>query len=378
MVRFLYKGTAPPMTTKHPINPPSDLNSKFSMLGNRLTAELLTCLLAIWFLTACTTTHEQSQSPVDTGKGISTTDEQIFVGDTVEMSYDPNVIMKRAESYFDKESYAEAIVEYKHFLDLHRNHVLAPYAQFKIGVSHFKQFRTVDRDPEPLNLAITAYNKLLEEFPGSRYQAEAQQTIHTCRGLLAQRHLMVGEFYLKRNSYLAAAHRFEKIIQEYPELNAAGEAMYQLAETYEHLGIEEWSQNWLVALINQYPNHDYHSKAQKRLASLQTEYPQLVAALSQSKAQAASPNPQLLAKGESRSEPDSSTLTHAGVVPGSDQAQVTTSAPDVHQSPPPTTSCAIGNWCETGGDITRPIPVSHSIPSSASEEVRVCKTGEWC
>lgn len=80
----------------------------------------------------------------------SSSDEQIFVGDTIEMSYDPNVIMKRAESFFDKESYAEAIVEYKHFLDLHRNHILAPYAQYKTGVSHYKQFRTVDRDPEPL------------------------------------------------------------------------------------------------------------------------------------------------------------------------------------------------------------------------------------
>lgn len=365
------------MTTKHPTNPPSDHKPKFSMLGNHLTAGLLACLLATWVFTACTTTHEQAQSPVDSGKGISTTDEQIFVGDTVEMSYDPNVIMKRAESYFEKESYAEAIVEYKHFLDLHRNHVLAPYAQFKIGVSHFKQFRTVDRDPEPLNQAITAYNKLLEEFPGNRYQAEAQQTIHTCRGLLAQRHLMVGEFYLKRKSYLAAAHRFEKIIQEYPELNAAGDAMYQLAETYEYLGIEEWSQDWLVALINQFPNHTYHSQAQKRLASLQAEHPQLVAALSKSEAKAAPQNPQLLAKGEFRTEPDSSTLTHAGIVPGTNQSQVTASAP-TNPVPPSTTSCAIGNWCETGGEISRPIPISHSIPPSSSQEVQICKTGEWC
>ena len=77
--------------------------------------------------------------------GDSSTDEQIFVGDSIEMNYDPNVIMKRAESFFDKESYAEAVVEYKHFLDLHQNHTLAPYAQYKIGVSHYKQYQTVDR-----------------------------------------------------------------------------------------------------------------------------------------------------------------------------------------------------------------------------------------
>lgn len=376
MVRFLYKGTAPPMTTKYPTHPPADQRPKFPMSGHHLTTRLLACLLTTWVLAACSTSHEQSHTPVDSGKAISTTDEQIFVGDTVEMSYDPNVIMKRAESYFDKESYAEAIVEYKHFLDLHRNHVLAPYAQFKIGVSHFKQFRTVDRDPEPLNQAITAYNKLLEEFPENRYQAEAQQTIHTCRELLVQRHLMVGEFYLKRKSYLAAAHRFEKIIQEYPDLNMAGDAMYLLAQTYQDLGIEEWAQNWLVALIKHYPNHAYHSKAQTRLASLQADHPQLVAALSKSESKPESQTPQLLAKGDVLPETTSSTLTHAGIVPGTGRTQ-RTPAPTI-KSPPPTTSCAIGNWCESERALSNPIPVSHPIPPSASQDVRVCKTGEWC
>jgi tetratricopeptide (TPR) repeat protein len=143
------------------------------------------------------------------------------------MSYDPNVIMKRAESFFDKESYAEAIVEYKHFLDLHQNHTLAPYAQYKIGVSHYKQFRTVDRDPEPLNKAISGFERLLKNFPASRYEAEAKETILTCKGQLVQRHLMVGEFYYKRGSYLAAAHRYEKIINEFPELETTGEAMFE-------------------------------------------------------------------------------------------------------------------------------------------------------
>ncbi|MGD9850349.1 MAG: outer membrane protein assembly factor BamD [Nitrospirales bacterium] len=366
------------MTTKHPTNPPTARSPKLPMSGHRLTTGLLACLLATWVLAACSTTHEQSHTPVDSGTAISTTDEQIFVGDTVEMSYDPNVIMKRAESYFEKESYAEAIVEYKHFLDLHRNHVLAPYAQFKIGVSHFKQFRTVDRDPEPLNQAITAYKKLLEEFPGNRYQAEAQQTIHTCRELLGQRHLMVGEFYLKRNSYLAAAHRFEKIIQEYPDLNMAGDAMYLLAETYQDLGIEEWAQDWLVALIQHYPNHTYHSKAQIRLASLQAEHPQLVAALSKSAAKPDSQAPQLLAKGDLLPDTASSTLTHAGIVSDTGLTQMT--SPPTTQSPPPSTSCAIGNWCESDRAFSNPIPVSHPIPQSipTPQDVRVCKTGEWC
>jgi hypothetical protein len=65
------------------------------------------------------------------GKPVSGTDEQIFLGDTIEKNYDPNVIMKRGEAFFDKEEFAEAIVEYQHFLELHRAHQLAVYAQFR-------------------------------------------------------------------------------------------------------------------------------------------------------------------------------------------------------------------------------------------------------
>lgn len=34
------------------------------------------------------------------GKPVSGTDEQIFLGDTIEKNYDPNVIMKRGEAFF--------------------------------------------------------------------------------------------------------------------------------------------------------------------------------------------------------------------------------------------------------------------------------------
>jgi hypothetical protein len=99
----------------------SNLAVKVSVRSRYLWILIPTVLM---FLAACSSTPK----PADTAskKEVSATDEQIFVGDSVEMSYDPNVIMKRAESFFDKESYAEAIVEYKHFLDLHRNHILAP------------------------------------------------------------------------------------------------------------------------------------------------------------------------------------------------------------------------------------------------------------
>ena len=133
-------------------------------------------------------------------KALSGTDEQIFLGDSIKKNYDPNVIMKRGEAFFEKEEYAEAIVEYNHFLDLHRTHILASYATFRIGESQMKLTKGIQRDPGPIQKAIEAFERLRKDFPGSRYDGPALQKIQECHDLLAQMHLFVG------NSIIGGAH----------------------------------------------------------------------------------------------------------------------------------------------------------------------------
>ncbi len=215
---------------------------------------------------ACSST---SKSPKSQGKALSATDEQIFLGDTVEKNYDPNVIMKRAESFFDKEEYQESIIEYQHFLDLHRIHTLAPYAQYKLGESHFKMIQTVDRDPEPMYKALEAYQKLLKEYPGSRYQGEAEERITQCNSLIAQTHLMVGQFYFRKDAYLAAASRFELVVKEYPDIDVAADALYYLALTYTEIGADDWAQEKLTILSQRFPGK-YEEESKTLLARLNT------------------------------------------------------------------------------------------------------------
>ncbi len=328
-------------------------------------------LSIVLFFAGCSSTPDATDT---TSQDPYSTDEQIFVGDSIEMSYDPNVIMKRAESFFDKESYAEAVVEYKHFLDLHRNHILAPYAQYKIGVSRYKQFRTVDRDPEPLHKAISAFEKLLKEYPTSRYETEAKQTILTCKEQLVQRHLMVGEFYFKRGSYLAAAHRYEKIIKEFPELETTGEAMFHLAKTYQDLGIEEWTQKWLAALIRQYPDSPYHSSAQTLLASLHEEHPALLASLPNNSFQPESfvlPVSVDLTIPQAPADPS---FANAGILPDTDTRKAQAGLSNEQTANP--SFCAIGTWCDSHS--TRPVyPTAHPR-SPLPTDTKACKTGDWC
>ena len=203
------------------------------------------------------------------GDTLSSTDEQIFIGDTIEKNYDPNVIIKRAESFFEKEDYAEAIIEYQHFLDLHKIHQLAPYAQYRLGESHYMMVKTFDRDASPVTMALAALNKLLAEFPGSPWEAEAREKIRSCQTFMAQNALFIGKFYYRREAYLASSHRFEAIIKEYPDLEEiVQESLYYLALSYHELALGDWAKDSLTALSERYPDNKFQSESRRLMARL--------------------------------------------------------------------------------------------------------------
>jgi outer membrane protein assembly factor BamD len=295
---------------------------------------LLAVLILVQALAvACSSTPKDQPNAK---KAVGGTDEQIFLGDTIEKNYDPNVIMKRGESFFEKEEYAEAIVEYNHFLDLHRPHILAPYAAFRIGESHMKMAKTIDRDPDPIYKAIAALERMRKDFPGSRYETQAQQKIQECHDWLAQMHLFVGQFYYRRGSYLAAAHRFEKVMKEYPDKPVAPDALYFLALTYHELGADDWAAENLVLLAEKYPNSSVSGDGKQLLVKLGAGKPGTLLAkksdsfaFSDTAPSAASPADQSLPN------PPASSLSQA-------DASRIPSASALGQS---FTACRLGAWC---------------------------------
>lgn len=276
--------------------------------------------------------------PTADAKSVSGTDEQIFLGDTIEKNYDPNVIMKRGEAFFDKEEFAEAIVEYQHFLELHRAHPLAVYAQLRLAESHFRMGKSIDRDPDPIQKAIAAFEKLRKEFPNSKYEAQALQRLADCHDWLAQTHLFVGQFYYRRSSYLAAAHRFDLIMKDYPDKKVAPEALYYLAMTYQELGAHDWASEKLQLLAEKYPNSDVADSGRRLLAKLEKKV--------------SPPSPVIAANKDaqpSQNQP-STTLLAATLPTAGLTAPTSPTIPDLKSAPStslrqPFVACRLGAWC---------------------------------
>ena len=249
---------------------PGRLGSRAFRRRTGIPLVFLICLLGLVALTLGCSSKPKHSAAAKTLKGA---DEQIFLGDTIEKNYDPNVIMKRAESFFEREEFHEAVIEYQHFLDLHRVHVLAPYAQFRMAEAHLRMFTSVDRDPDPVLKALAALEKLQRQYPESKYTVQAEASIRECNEHLAQHALLIGQFYYRREAYLAAAHRFEDVMKDYPDLPVAADALYYLALTYNELGAEDWAREKLILLAERYPNSEHKKDGQKLLASLNKKLP---------------------------------------------------------------------------------------------------------
>ena len=252
----------------------------------RLTAAVGLFVAVFCVITACSSTPKNQDTAK---KALSGTDEQIFLGDSIKKNYDPNVIMKRGEAFFEKEEYTEAIVEYNHFLDLHRSHILASYAMFRIGESQMKLAKGIQRDPGPIQKALEGFERLRKDFSGSRYDGPALEKIQECHDLLAQTHLFVGEFYYRRGSYLAAAHRFEQIMKLYPDKSVAPDALYFLALSYHDLGADDWASEKLTLLVEKYPDTAHSGDGRSLLAKIGGEKPATLLALKAEPASSSSP-----------------------------------------------------------------------------------------
>jgi outer membrane protein assembly factor BamD len=241
----------------------------------RVYVSLATTVL-VGLLVGCSSTSKAPQSK-DAAIPVTDADEQVLKTDPIERNYDPHVIMKRAEAFFEKEDYTEAAVEYQHFLDLHKAHMLAPYAQYRLGLSHHRQVTTLDRDPDHVRQTIEAMEKLLKEYPGSAYELDAHAKIKAGREHLAAYEIYVGKHYYRQAAYLAALHRFERVLALYPDLEDLAEAHYYLAKTYKDIGAPDRAVEHLTILLTQYPKAKIRKVGQALLASLNGKAPSMLA-----------------------------------------------------------------------------------------------------
>lgn len=165
------------------------------------------------------------------------------------------------DTYFEDERYEEAIVEYEGFLNINPYHKYSPYVQYKIAMSYFKRIRTVDVSYSWARKALREFRELRERYPRNPYMDAIDSRIRTCNRYLAEYEFYVGNFYFKKESYKAAAQRFDGMLREYPDSGKESEALYYLGLSYKNMGKKEKAMDVLGTLIDKFPGTSLSAQA---------------------------------------------------------------------------------------------------------------------
>lgn len=147
--------------------------------------------------------------------------------------------LKIPDAHFEMKEYDSAVSAYETFEKLHPRNEALPFVIYRIGLCHFKQLDTIDRDQSPAENAIEAFTRLRRKFPDSEYSAKAGELIERCRQSLADHHLYVGKFYYKSKHYQAAQNRFEKVVREYEDVGDVETAREYLHKCRQELAEEK-------------------------------------------------------------------------------------------------------------------------------------------
>ncbi len=123
-----------------------------------------------------------------------------------------------ADSYFENEQYIDAEVAYNSFVELHPTNPNVPYAMFQLGMCHYQQMQTIDRDQAETVKARKEFERLMARFPQSKFAIMAEKNLREVKQRLAEHEFYIGEFYYRTKKYEAALKRFEGIQRDYANM----------------------------------------------------------------------------------------------------------------------------------------------------------------
>lgn len=183
--------------------------------------------------------------------------------------YAPLAQLRVADSYVREEEPELAVSEYRKFLELYPDHRHAAYAQYQIAMVYFNQIEGPERGYGGAAQALAEFERLKREYPRNPYKELVDLRIEKCRNVIADYEFLVGEFYMKNDSYAAAISRFEGLLKTYPEYKKQDSILLNLGIAYRKSGQKDKAESSLNQLLERFPTSRLAAAAKKELAALQ-------------------------------------------------------------------------------------------------------------
>jgi outer membrane protein assembly factor BamD len=159
---------------------------------------------------------------------------------------------------------AQALATIDRFIKLHPSSPALDYAMYLRGVINFNDNLGVlgslagqdlsERDQQASRDAYQAFRQLVEQFPASKYTADARLRMDYIVNSLAAHEVHVARYYYRRGAYVAAVNRAQQAVAEFPQTPSNEEALFIMMISYDRLGLEPLRADAERVLRQNYPD----------------------------------------------------------------------------------------------------------------------------
>ena len=188
--------------------------------------------------------------------------------------YRPDAKLGIGDTYLG-EGTAEALVlamnEFREFLSFYPTNRRADYAQFKLGMAHFRQMRAPQRDQTETREAIKEFEAFIARYPDSELMVEVKTKYREARDRLSEADYLVGYFYFRQRWYPGAIDRLKTLMKTDPEYTGRDAVFYYLAEALTRTKKEAEALPLFERLVEEFEQSEYLGLAQKRIEELKTQ-----------------------------------------------------------------------------------------------------------
>lgn len=166
-------------------------------------------------------------------------------------------------AYYKSGDAAQGLALADRFLRLNPTHANADYVYYMRGLINLSTEENLfqdavgidrsDRDPTGAKDAFKDLKKVVEDYPQSKYAADARKRMLGIKSRLARYELAVAKFYLEREAYAAAANRSRYIVEYFSPGEEVEQALLIMIQCYDKLGMTELKSNAKQVLAANYP-----------------------------------------------------------------------------------------------------------------------------
>ena len=94
-------------------------------------------------------------------------------------------------------------------------------------------------DPAVLEQAFNDFATLVRRFPDSAYAGDANQRMIYLRDQLAEKEILIAQFYIEQQSWISSAKRAKVVIERFPDTIWTKEALHIMLLSYQKLELTE-------------------------------------------------------------------------------------------------------------------------------------------